>query len=163
MSIPDRIIRAAALDPDLPDDSYVMIVRALRGLNPITGEPEKPQPSGVLPAPPDGDLRWSIVTLATHLCVPPAAVDAEILTDPDGDSDDFYGARPFGTYDNAAGEDRSDCWLTTEAADRIATALPAALLARRIAAGKPEDAHLAPDLVHALARHIVDYTGGAAR
>jgi hypothetical protein len=116
----------------------------------------------VLPAPPDGDVRWSIVTLAAHLCVPPAAVDAEIHTDPDGDSDDFYGTRPYGTYDNAAGEDRGDVWLTTEAADRIAAALPAGLLARRITAGRPEDARLDPDLVWALARHIVDYTGGTA-
>jgi hypothetical protein len=161
--VPEEVIRAAALDRDLPDDSYVMLVRALRGLDPMTGDPAPdPQPSGVLPAPPDGDSRWSIVTLAELLCVPPAAVDAEILTDSDGDSDDFHSARLFVSYDNAAGEDRGDCWLTHEAAERIAAALPAGLLARRIAAGKPGDARLDPDLVWTLARHIVDYSGRMA-
>jgi hypothetical protein len=118
--------------------------------------------SGVLPAPPDGDVRWSIVTLAAYLCVPPAAVDAEILTDSHGDSDDFHSARLFVSYDNAAGEDRGDCWLTHEAAERIAAALPAGLLARRVAADQPEAAALLGwDQIHALARHIVDYAGGA--
>jgi hypothetical protein len=164
MNAAERLAHAAALDPNLSDDAYSMLVRVLRRQNPLTGEPERApvgHASKVLPAPPNGDIRWSITTLAAHLCVPPAAVDAEIITDPDGDSDDFYGIRLHHSYENAAGEDRGDCWLTTQAADRIASALPAGLLARRIAAGDPQDAHLAPDLVWALARHIVDYSGGA--
>ncbi|GAA0897896.1 hypothetical protein [Pseudonocardia zijingensis] len=173
MSTPDRIVRdaaihAAAADRSLPDDSYVVVARALRGLDPITGEPARhPRPSGVLPTPPDGDSRWSIVTLAAHLCVPPAAVDAELLPPDDGDdggdSPDFHSARRFVTYDNAAGEDRGDCWLTHKAAERIAAALPAGLLARRVAADQPEAAALLGwDQIHALARHIVDYAGGPA-
>jgi hypothetical protein len=121
-------------------------------------------PTGALAVPPSGDTRWSIITLAAYLCVPPAAVDAELLPDEDGDGDspDLHSARRFAYYRAADGEDSGDCWLTHEAAERIAAALPAGLLARRIAAGTPEEAQLAPDLVWALARHIVDYPGAPA-
>lgn len=45
MTAADDITRAAALDPNLDDDAYVMVTRALRGLDPITGQP------GPIPVP----------------------------------------------------------------------------------------------------------------
>ena len=41
MTTADDITRAAALSPILGDDAYVMVARALRGLDPITGEAAK--------------------------------------------------------------------------------------------------------------------------
>ena len=38
MSTADHVIRVAALDPRLADAPYLMVARALRGLDPITGE-----------------------------------------------------------------------------------------------------------------------------
>jgi hypothetical protein len=39
MATADDITRTAALDPRLADDPYLMVARALRGLDPLTGEP----------------------------------------------------------------------------------------------------------------------------
>jgi hypothetical protein len=116
----------------------------------------------VLPAPPNGDTRWSIVTLAKHLCVPVSAVHDELTPDEDedGDSPDFHSNRTFVLYE-VDGADYGDCWLTEEAAERIAAALPSGLLARRIADGHPAGtALLGPDHIHDLARHIVEHLGG---
>jgi hypothetical protein len=41
MTTADDITRAAALAPHLEDEAFVMISRAVRGLDPITGEPQQ--------------------------------------------------------------------------------------------------------------------------
>jgi hypothetical protein len=89
-----------------------------------------------LPAPASGDTRHSIVTLAHLLLVTPAEIDA-LLVDGDDDerSPDIHSDRLFGGYVGARGEFYGDCWLTHEAAERIADQLPEGLLARRVAAG----------------------------
>lgn len=124
-------------------------------------------PATLLPAPPTGERYWSIVTLAGLLCVAPAAVDAQLAPAEDGGSDespDFRGPRLHVAYDvdtPTGPESFGDVYLTDEAADRIAAALPAGLLARRITAGHPAGtALLGPDHIWDLARHIVEHLGG---
>lgn len=121
-------------------------------------------PTIVLPAPPNGARFWSIVTLAQHLCVPPAVVDTQLDSGSDGgvdESPDIHSIRLGYSYRAADGEHLRDCFLTDEAADRIAAALPAGLLARRIAAGHPAGtALLGYDQIADLALHIVEHLGG---
>jgi hypothetical protein len=118
-----------------------------------------------LPAPANGDTRYSIVTLAELLCVAPASVDALLTDDEQGDieeSPDLHSARSFVTYRASDGAEYGDCWLTDEAAERIASELPVGLLARRVVADIPEAAALLGwDQIHALAQHIVTH-GGAS-
>lgn len=123
-------------------------------------------PTFTLPAPPDTDRHWSIVTLAELLCVAPAVVDALLTPGADGGTDespDLHGPRPGHTYRGVADglpEDLGDCWLTDEAAERIAEALPVGLIARRIVdAGRV--ARL--DGVFDFAAHIVRHAGGGPR
>lgn len=112
-----------------------------------------------LPSPPHDHTRWSIATLAGHLCVSPAVVDA-LLVDPeteDEDSPDFHSARPGHTYQDADREWLGDCWLHDEAAARIAAVLPAAAIARAVlAADMP--AISGPALL-ALAEHVLTHGG----
>lgn len=110
--------------------------------------------------PPGG--RWSIVTLAEHLRVSPAAVDA-LLADPDQteESPDFRSARSHHTYRDAAGTDLGDVWLHDEASERIAVQLPAARVARLILADDGADpcTWITREALHALAQHVLEHGG----
>lgn len=115
-----------------------------------------------LPATPHGSQHWSIVTLAQHLCVPAAVVNERLIPCPEGgmdESPDLHSTRPFITYLDARSEWLGDCWLTEEAAERIAAALPVGIVARRIVeAGSLGD----DDATYRLALHIVEHSGGVA-
>lgn len=101
-------------------------------------------PTITLPAPPNADRLWSITTLAEYLCVAPAQVDALLTPDGEGstdNSDDLQSARIGGAdYVDTYGETCADCWLWTEAAERIADELPAGVIARQIVADGSMDA-----------------------
>lgn len=114
--------------------------------------------TAVLPSPPHDHTRWSIVTLAEHLAVTPAVVDA-LMAHPEtegGDSPDFHSARFDYTYQDADREWLGDVWLTDEAASRIAAELPAAAIARAIVAGVPPATDAA---LLALAEHVLTHGG----
>lgn len=121
-----------------------------------------------LPPRPDGDRMWSIITLATFLCVPAWVVEEHLTVIPQGsqgDSPDIARERFGHSYDNPTdqyNEDRGDCYLYTVAAERIAAELPVGPLARAVAADDPKLAALLGwDEIHALAQHIVTHLGGA--
>lgn len=106
-----------------------------------------------LPAPPHGALFWSIVTLAKHLCVAPAAVDSRTK----GSGVDLHTERPGVSYEDCFGDTIVDRYLHPDAAERIASELPAGILARRVLAEDPEMAALLGwDQIYTLARHIVE-------
>lgn len=118
-----------------------------------------------LPAPANGDSRYSIVTLAQLLCVPPAVVDARISINEQVlyGSDDIHSNRYFASYRDANGYDVGDCWLEHSAAERIAAELPTGLLARRIASGDVDAARLVgPDQIHAIANHLTSLFGATS-
>lgn len=115
-----------------------------------------------LPAPPQGDPRWSIVTLAEYLCITPAAVDGNLTVTPDDDSEDLTSARIGVSYVDRDGDDLGDCFMHDEAAERIATLFPVGPLARAVLADEPEMAALLGwDQIYAMAQHIVEMAGAS--
>lgn len=111
--------------------------------------------TATLPAPPNGDVHYSVVTLAKLLCVPAETVDALI------DEGDVRSLRLFVTYTDSNGESLGDVWLEDYAAERIAADLPEGLLARRVQT--VDDVQLlGPDQIHAIVRHLVAQFGGAS-
>ncbi len=118
-----------------------------------------------LPAPPEHSTgptgaAWSIVTLAAHLCVNPAVVDALTAdTGRDEDNPDIHSIHPFQSYLDGDGDWISDCWMHDGAAERIATQFPAAGIARAVLAA--EMPTLSGSALRVLAEHVVTH-GGAA-
>lgn len=119
-------------------------------------------PEIALPAPPNGESRWSIVTLAQYLCVTPAAVDGRLTVEAGKDSPDLTDARLHVWYRDKDGDSLGDAYLCSDAAERIADELPIGLLARRVLADDPEMAALLGwDQIYAMARHIVELADGS--
>jgi hypothetical protein len=108
-----------------------------------------------LPAPANGDVRYSIVTLAELLLVSPATVSDRLQPG------DFHSIRLFSTYTGTNGLNLVDGWLEQYAAERIAAELHVGLLARRIRTVE-DAARLDPDQVLDIVNHLVDQFGGAS-
>lgn len=121
-------------------------------------------PAPTLPTPPAGDRRWSVCTIARHLCVAPhvayAALEAGGFTE---DESGFTAPRYHHSYDMpglGSGASYGDVYLTDEAVEHLRAVLPIGPLARAVAAG--EAVALNWSEIHAMAQHIVEHRGGGA-
>jgi hypothetical protein len=122
-------------------------------------------PESTLPTPPQGEHRWSVITIARYLCIAPhaahAALEAAGFTE---DESGFTAPRYDHSYDMPSvggGASYGDVYLTDEAAEHLLDVFPFGALARAVVNDEPVAAALLGwDQIYGLAAHLVEHHGG---